>query len=640
MSGTEGSVPRRRSRRIAVVVPSFNHARFIGETLRSVFAQTHRDLELHVLDDGSTDGSPAVVERVLSEAPAGMRCEFRARGNRGCSTTLNELITGVRAEWVAILNSDDLLVPNRFERMLQEIPETGHHFGFSAVEFLFGEGISDEEAWREFYPGMFRGGLALPTVGFSLLRGNFAISSSNFLFDRALFERGVRFRENLPLSQDWDFLLQALRHVEPRFHPEPLLRYRVHSTNTYRNHRDRQRTELRLLFEAFSDWACRPTENRLAPTPGNWPRLFPVFVRACRLGSGEPIGTLFPPAVLHPASLVPGTPDLPSGFENASIRRLISGGGLPLSTAAASAEELAQSCHAHWAAIRDLVGGVHSVGTPRDGVFAWGGASVRVTSCDPELLHRIMDFTGLTPTWDVPLPGHRDLVLLDGQRVRVHAADRSEDKTFASPEDLWAWLVLSVSDLLAVRARLTLVHGASILLRGGVVLLCGEPWSGKSTLTLRALEYGLPVLGDDLVWIDPADGMASPCPRPVKRRLIAAHDGQARTGWPQGTFEACLDGEKSLLFPRRSGGFVPVGERHPVRWVLHLRRRPGPGLDTDVLQRGSWESALTAQLRNFSPRPDQAAGHVMEALADATHIRLSVGDGEVDAAFRWLQDLG
>ncbi|MFM7818423.1 MAG: hypothetical protein ACKPGI_15840, partial [Verrucomicrobiota bacterium] len=82
------------------------------------------------------------------------------------------------------------------------------------------------------------------------------------------------------------------------------------------------------------------------------------------------------------------------------------------------------------------------------------------------------------------------------------------------------------------------------------------------------------------------------------------------------------------------------GERHPVRWVLHLRRRPGPGLDTDVLQRGSWESALTAQLRNFSPRPDQSAGHVVEALADATHIRLSVGDGEVDAAFRWLQDLG
>lgn len=153
MSGAEDSVPRRRSRRMAVVVPSFNHARFIGETLRSVLAQTHVDLELHVLDDESTDGSPAAIERVLSEAPAGMRCELRTRGNRGCSATRNELITGVRAEWLAILNSDDLLVPTRLERMLREVPETGHHFGFSAVEFLFGEGISDEEAWREFYPG-------------------------------------------------------------------------------------------------------------------------------------------------------------------------------------------------------------------------------------------------------------------------------------------------------------------------------------------------------------------------------------------------------------------------------------------------------------------------------------------------------
>jgi glycosyltransferase involved in cell wall biosynthesis len=48
MSGVPDSIPARRSRRIAVVIPSFNHARFIAETIRSVFAQTHVDLELHV----------------------------------------------------------------------------------------------------------------------------------------------------------------------------------------------------------------------------------------------------------------------------------------------------------------------------------------------------------------------------------------------------------------------------------------------------------------------------------------------------------------------------------------------------------------------------------------------------------------
>jgi glycosyltransferase involved in cell wall biosynthesis len=622
-----------------VVIPSFNHARFIAETIRSVFAQTHVDLELHVLDDGSTDGSPEVIERALSAAPAGMRCEFSVRRNQGCSAALNQLISGVRAEWVAILNSDDLLAPSRFERMLMDVPEAGHHLGFSAVDFLFGEEASDEEAWREFYPGMFRGGLSLPSTGFALLRGNFAITSSNFLFDRALFERGVRFRDDLPLSQDWDFLLQTLRHVEPVFHPEPLLRYRVHASNTYRNHRDRQRTELRLLFGGFSDWACRPAENPLAPTPGNWPRLFPVFARVCRLGSGEPLGALLPPAMLQKAPLSPDAADLPSGFETASIRRLVSGGVLPSSLAEGSTTDLARACHRHWSAIRDLVGGPHLPGIPRDGVLSWAGADVRVTTDDPGLLGRVQQFTGLTMTWDVPLPGHRDLVMLGDRRVRVHAADRSEEKTFETQEDLWAWLVLSVSDLLAVRARLTLVHGASFLLRGGVVLLCGEPWSGKSTFSLRALESGLPVLGDDLTWIDPADGTASPCPRPVKRRVLETEERQSLAEWPDGTFLACLDGERSLLFPRRSSGFVGVNERHPVRWVIHLCRQPEPGLTVETLEPGAWGPALRGQLRNFSPRPDQAADLVVDALSGAAHTRLRVGEGEVDAAFRWLMDL-
>lgn len=628
-----------RSRRITVVIPSFNHAPFIGEAIGSVFAQTHRDIELHVVDDGSTDGSPQVIERALLAAPPGIRCEFSARGNRGCSATLNELIAGVRTEWVAILNSDDSLVPTRFEQMLRDVPDHGHHLGFSAVDFQFREGASDADTWREFYPAMFRGGLALPTVGFALLRGNFAITSSNFLFDRNLFDRVGGFREELPLSQDWDFLLRALQHVEPVFHPELLLQYRVHGSNTYRNHRGRQRTELQLLFESFGAWASGASGNRLAPTPRNWPRLFPVFSRACRLGTGEPIGTLLPPGMVRPGAHGQDSPVLPEGFESTVIKRLLSGGSGATSSKDPTLQVLAGSCHAHWSAIRDLVIGTQQPDTVRDGAFSWSGASVRVTTHDPNLLQRIGRFTGLVPTLDIHDPGNPDLQVLDERTVRIHAADRSEERTFMCPEDLWAWLALSVSDLLAVRARLTLVHGASFLLRGGVVLLCGEPWSGKSTFSLRALEFGLPVLGDDLTWIDPADGTASPCPRPVKRRVLETEERQSLAEWPNGTFLACLDGERSLLFPRRSSGFVGVNERHPVRWVIHLCRQRGPGLTVETLEPESWGPALRGQLRNFSPRPGQAADFVLDALSGAAHTRLRVGEGEVDAAFRWLLDL-
>jgi glycosyltransferase involved in cell wall biosynthesis len=630
--------PGLRSRRVAVVIPSYNHAPFVAEAIASVVAQTHTDLELHVLDDGSSDGSPQVIERALSAAPAGMRCEFSVRANRGCSATLNELIAGVRAEWVAILNSDDLLVPTRFERMLRDVPEAGHHLGFSAVELMIREGVPDADTWRELYPSMLRDGLLLPTVGFSLLRSNLAISSSNFLFDRNLFDRVGGFRDELPLSQDWDFLLRALQHVEPSFHPELLLRYRVHASNTYRNHRGRHQTELRLLFESFGTWASGNAENRLAPTPRNWPRVFPVFARACRLGTGDPVGSFLPPGLLRPGAHRPETTELPPGFETTVIQRLLSNGVGSADPVAPTLEGLARGCHARWTSVRALVCGTEPSRVLCDGVFAWSGASVRVTTHDLRLLQRMERFTGLVASVDAHDPARADLQVLDERTVRIHAADRSEEKSFPSHEDLSAWLALSFSDLLALRARLTLVHGASFLLPGGVVLLCGEPWSGKSTFALRALETGIPVLGDDLTWIDPADGTASPCPRPVKRRVMA-DETEPSTVWPEGTLRTCLDGEPALLFPRGFSGFVPIQERHPVRWVLHLGRQPGPGLAVQTLPPESWERALRTQLRNFSTRPDHAADRVFHGLSGAQHLRLTVGEGEVEAAFRWMLDL-
>jgi glycosyltransferase involved in cell wall biosynthesis len=628
-----------RSRRIAVVIPSYNHAAFIGEAIGSVFAQTHADIELHVIDDGSTDGSPRVIEQALAAAPAGMRCEFIARGHRGCSATLNELIAGVRAEWVAILNSDDLLVPTRFEQMLLEVPEAGHHLSFSAVEFLFRGEAPDSEMWHALYPSMFRNGLVLPTVGFSLLMGNFAITSSNFLFNRSLFDQVGGFRDELPLSQDWDFLLRALQHVEPVFHPEILLRYRVHASNTYRNHRGRQQTELRLLYESFGAWASGNSENRLAPTPRNWPRLFPVFARVCRLGGGDPIGSLLPPGLVRSGAHPQTNADLPEGFERVAIQRLLSNGAGSPSREELTPQGLARVCRDRWSAVRALVGGAQRQDAVRDGVFSWSGASVRVTTQDPRLLERIGRFTGLAPTLDIHDPKHLDLLIRDERTVRIHAAERSEDKMFSCPEDLFAWLVLSVSDLLAIRARLTLVHGASFLLKDGVILLCGEPWSGKSTFTLRALSSGLPVLGDDQTWIDPADGAASPCPRPVKRRIIAGEDPELSPGWAGTTLRTCLDGEPALLVARGSSGFVPVGVRLPVRWVIHLGRKPDPGLNVETLEPDRWGPALRAQMRNFATRSDQAADLIADALSGAVHLRLSVGEGEVDAAFRWMLEL-
>jgi glycosyltransferase involved in cell wall biosynthesis len=75
---------------VSVVVPVYNHAGYVMQALESVFAQTYRNLELIVVDDGSTDGSADVVRRALASCPFPVR--FVEQDNRGAHAALNEAI--------------------------------------------------------------------------------------------------------------------------------------------------------------------------------------------------------------------------------------------------------------------------------------------------------------------------------------------------------------------------------------------------------------------------------------------------------------------------------------------------------------------------------------------------------------------
>jgi alpha-1,3-rhamnosyltransferase len=94
---------------VSVVVPSYNHARFVEKALRSIFRQTLRPRALVVIDDGSRDDSPRIIERTLQDCPC--PCVFVARENRGLAATLNEGFARTGGKYFAYLGSDDLWLP-------------------------------------------------------------------------------------------------------------------------------------------------------------------------------------------------------------------------------------------------------------------------------------------------------------------------------------------------------------------------------------------------------------------------------------------------------------------------------------------------------------------------------------------------
>jgi glycosyltransferase involved in cell wall biosynthesis len=108
--------------RVSVHMPVYNSERYLDEAVGSIRAQTFEDWELIVIDDGSTDGSLAVLER---HADADPRVRLANRENRGIGVTRNECLSLARGEFFAAMDSDDISHPERLERQVEYLDN--HH---------------------------------------------------------------------------------------------------------------------------------------------------------------------------------------------------------------------------------------------------------------------------------------------------------------------------------------------------------------------------------------------------------------------------------------------------------------------------------------------------------------------------------
>ena len=100
---------------VSVVMPVYNGQAFLREAIGSVLAQTHRDFELLVIDDGSTDDSPAILREL---AATDSRLRVIRQQNGGGARARNRALAEATAEWIVNLDQDDIMLPDRIERQL------------------------------------------------------------------------------------------------------------------------------------------------------------------------------------------------------------------------------------------------------------------------------------------------------------------------------------------------------------------------------------------------------------------------------------------------------------------------------------------------------------------------------------------
>lgn len=197
---------------VSVIIPTYNRAGVIGRALRSVLAQSYRDVELIVVDDGSTDGTSSVLEQFRSHVT--VLCQ----PNRGVASARNLGLVHARGELIAFLDSDDEWLPDKLARQVERY---GEAYGAGDRAFV----CHTDEIWlrngkpvRQKKIHRKQGGLF-----FERALERCLISPSAVMLSRNLLDRVGRFDENLPAAEDYDLWLRITAFHSVEYVPEPLV---------------------------------------------------------------------------------------------------------------------------------------------------------------------------------------------------------------------------------------------------------------------------------------------------------------------------------------------------------------------------------------------------------------------------------
>ena len=206
--------------RISVIIPCYNYARYLADAVSSVIAQSCQDFEIIIVNDGSTDNTRDVAERLLAQYPRHSVRLINQENSGQPAISRNNAIRVSRGRYVICLDADDMLAPTMLEqclRLLESHPEISiaytDRLDFDGVEGVVQAGEYDFSR---------------------LIEANHI--SYCALYPREVWERVGGYRENVKAVEDWDFWIAAgaLGFRGKRI-PLPLFKYRRHDTGIFQD---------------------------------------------------------------------------------------------------------------------------------------------------------------------------------------------------------------------------------------------------------------------------------------------------------------------------------------------------------------------------------------------------------------------
>lgn len=113
---------------VSIIMPSYNTASYIAESIQSVLAQSYKDWELIIVDDCSSDNTDQIVKPLISDE----RIKYiKNEKNSGAAISRNRALQEAKGKWIAFLDSDDLWMPEKLEKQVIFMEENGYHFSYT-----------------------------------------------------------------------------------------------------------------------------------------------------------------------------------------------------------------------------------------------------------------------------------------------------------------------------------------------------------------------------------------------------------------------------------------------------------------------------------------------------------------------------
>lgn len=222
---------------VSVVIPSYNYGHFVVEAVESALAQTYPEVEVLVVDDGSTDDTRDRLK------PYEGRIRYIYQANQGLSAARNTGIRAARGEFIGLLDSDDVWLPDKLETQM------GYATAHPEVGLVASDLVTNlqPDGLPVLPPSECR--VAVLSLHDLLFPGKF--SPSSVLIRRTCLDAIGLFDTSLRSSEDWDMWLRLAPQFPIVKLCVPLLWYRIHGNNISKAAARMENTGQRVLYQAF-----------------------------------------------------------------------------------------------------------------------------------------------------------------------------------------------------------------------------------------------------------------------------------------------------------------------------------------------------------------------------------------------------